>query len=87
MSLGVKSSQHGTEEVPGKSRCSAASKTGNTSCAGVQEVVKDVLAFAEVAESGTPREGPLSPIQPPPLGQASSPPAYASGLASGVCLS
>ncbi|KAK9834267.1 hypothetical protein WJX81_001670 [Elliptochloris bilobata] len=38
-----------------------------------KDVVKDVLAFAEVADSGTPREGPLSPIQPPPLGQTLSP--------------
>lgn len=45
---------------------------------GEQDVVKDVLAFAEVAESGTPREGPLSPIHPLPLGQTHSPPGYAS---------
>lgn len=40
----------------------------------MQDVVKDVLAFAEVADSGTPREGPLSPVQPPPpLSQTLSP--------------
>lgn len=46
----------------------------------MQDVVKDVLVFAEVAESGTPRDGLASPTHPPPLGQENSPPVYATPL-------